>query len=175
MKATLLRNLKICDRLAMLTSENLAKLKCGNAPTMMRGPYSRQIAEVDHIVPLAEAAQIGNELANLKPLPATLNRAKNNRVGKRQLRGTLVAGSTGKQWEVGVCSTSSDGPQNWPHPSKLAAGTNQARLKSSSLVDEPRPRAKRAGCSMRMSLREKKVTSMLHSHKHGLTYADRPR
>ena len=50
----------------------------------MRGPYAGQIAEVDHIVPLAQAGGIGNELANLELLPATLNRAKSDKVGERQ-------------------------------------------------------------------------------------------
>ena len=69
-KASLLRNLKICDGLGMITPENLAKLRRGNAPTVMRGPY---------------AGQIGNELANLELLPAALNRAKSDKVGERQL------------------------------------------------------------------------------------------
>ena len=85
-KASLLRNLKICDGLAMLVdAENLAKLRRGNAPIARRGPYTGQIAEVDHIVPLAEAPEVGNELANLEMLPATLNRAKSDKVGERQL------------------------------------------------------------------------------------------
>lgn len=84
-KASLLRNLKICDGLGMITPDNLVKLKRGNAPTVMRGPYAGQIAEVDHIVPLAEAGRIGNELANLELLPAALNRAKSDKVGERQL------------------------------------------------------------------------------------------
>ena len=84
-KAGLLRNLKICDGLGVVTPDNHAKLKRGNAPTVMRGPYAGQIAEVDLIVPLAEAMQIGNELANLELLPAALNRAKSDKVGERQL------------------------------------------------------------------------------------------
>ena len=36
-------------------------------------------------MPLAEAKQIGNELANLELLPAALNRAKSDKVGERQL------------------------------------------------------------------------------------------
>lgn len=84
-KASLLRNLKICDGLRMLTPENLEKLKRGNAPVVMRGPYTGQIAEVDHIVPLAQAHELGNELANLEMLPAALNRAKSDKVGERQM------------------------------------------------------------------------------------------
>ena len=56
-KASLLRNLKICDGLAMLTPENMARLKRGNAPVVTRGPYTGQIAEVDHIVPRAHSSE----------------------------------------------------------------------------------------------------------------------
>ena len=84
-KASLLRNLKICDGLNMLTPEDRALLRRGGAPVVNRGPYSGQVAEVDHIVPLAQAFEIGNELANLEMLPATLNRAKSDKVGERQL------------------------------------------------------------------------------------------
>ncbi len=84
-KASLLRNLKICDGLGLLTPGNLAGLRRGGAPTVTRGPYVGQKAEVDHIVPLARARGIGNELANLEMLPASLNRAKSDKVGERQL------------------------------------------------------------------------------------------
>ena len=84
-KTGLLRNLKICDGLGLLTPENLAGLRRGAAPTVTRGPYAGQTAEVDHIVPLAQARGIGNELANLEMLPASLNRAKSDKVGERQL------------------------------------------------------------------------------------------
>ena len=84
-KASLLRNLKICDGLGLLTESNLAGLRRGQAPTVTRGPYAFQKAEVDHIVPLARAPQVGNELANLEMLPAALNRAKSAKVGERQL------------------------------------------------------------------------------------------
>jgi hypothetical protein len=39
----------------------------------------------DHIIPLAQAHELGNELANLEMLSATLNRAKSDKVGERQL------------------------------------------------------------------------------------------
>ena len=84
-KTGLLRNLKICDGLGLLTPENLAGLRRGDAPTVTRGPYVGQKAEVDHIVPLARARGIGNELANLEMLPASINRAKSDKVGERQL------------------------------------------------------------------------------------------
>ena len=84
-KASLLRNLKICDGLGLLTRQNMAGLRRGQAPVVTRGPYTGQVAEVDHIVPLAYAVEIGNELANLEMLPASLNRAKSAKVGERQL------------------------------------------------------------------------------------------
>jgi len=84
-KASLLRNLKISDGLGLLTPANLPGLRRGQAPTITRGPYTGQRAEVDHIVPLAHAPEIGNELANLELLPAALNRAKLDKVGERQL------------------------------------------------------------------------------------------
>ncbi len=84
-KASLLRNLKICDGLGMLTPENRIRLRHGSPPIVTRGPYTGQTAEVDHIVPLAHAFEIGNELANLEMLPAALNRAKSAKVGERQL------------------------------------------------------------------------------------------
>lgn len=84
-KASLLRNLKICDGLGLLTPENRAALRRGNAPTVTRGPYTGQKAEVDHIVPRAQALETDNELANLEMLPAALNRAKSDKVGERQL------------------------------------------------------------------------------------------
>ena len=68
-KVSLLRNLKICDGLQMLDAENRVLLRRGNAPVVRRGPYTGQKAEVDHIVPLAQAREAGNELANLEMLP----------------------------------------------------------------------------------------------------------
>lgn len=84
-KASLLRNLKICDGLGMLTPHNLERLRRGAPPVVMRGPYAGQIAEVDHIVPRAHAFEADNELANLELLPARLNRGKGAKVGDRQL------------------------------------------------------------------------------------------
>lgn len=51
----------------------------------MRVPHAGQSAEVDHLVPLAEARQIGNEPANLELLPAALDRARSDEPSERQL------------------------------------------------------------------------------------------
>ena len=45
---------------------------------LTRGPYAGHTAEADHIVPLAYASEVGNELANLELLWAALNRAKSD-------------------------------------------------------------------------------------------------
>ena len=84
-KASLLRNLKICDGLGLLTPENRARLRHGQAPVVTRGPYRGEPVHVDHIVPLAHAWDVDNELANLELLPRTLNCAKGAKVGDRQL------------------------------------------------------------------------------------------
>ncbi len=54
-KEALLRNLTILERLGCLTPDNLAKLRRGRAPTITRGPYAGEQAEVDHIVPVSKA------------------------------------------------------------------------------------------------------------------------
>lgn len=84
-REALLRNLLIAERLGLLTSENLARLRRGHAPTITIGPYAGEPTEVDHIVPVSLAPEVGNELANLELLPQTVNRRKSDRVGERQL------------------------------------------------------------------------------------------
>lgn len=80
----LLRNLDIAEKLGCLTPENLAAIRSGQSPTVTRGPYAGEPAEVDHIVPIALAPELGNEIANLELLPHTLNRCKGAKVGARQ-------------------------------------------------------------------------------------------
>lgn len=84
-KASLLRNLKICDGLGLLTPENRVSLRHGQAPVVTRGPYQGEPVHVDHIVPLAYAWDVDNELANLELLPRSLNCAKGAKIGDRQL------------------------------------------------------------------------------------------
>jgi hypothetical protein len=84
-KAELLRNLKIAAQLGLLTRENRDHLKRGHSAVISRGPYAGEPAEIDHIVPLSLAPEVGNELANLEMLPKTLNRQKSNHVSARQL------------------------------------------------------------------------------------------
>lgn len=84
-KASLLRNLKIATELGLLTPDNLTRLRHGNSGLITRDRYSGELAEVDHIIPVSVAPEIGNELANLEMLPMTLNRRKSDKVGQRQL------------------------------------------------------------------------------------------
>jgi hypothetical protein len=84
-RASLVRNLKIADELGLLTAENRERLRHGRAAVVTRGPYTGSSVEIDHIVPISLAPEIGNELANLEMLPQPLNRGKSNRVGARQL------------------------------------------------------------------------------------------
>ena len=81
----LLRNLKIADGLGLLTADNLALLRRGRSPTVTRGPYADEPAEVDHILPLSVAPEVGNEIANLELMPRTINRRKGAKIGPRQL------------------------------------------------------------------------------------------
>ena len=83
-KESLLRNLTILERLGCLTPDNLAKLRRGRAPTITRGPYAGEQAEVDHIVPVSKAARFENWIGNLEFMPRTLNRRKSDRIGDRQ-------------------------------------------------------------------------------------------
>ena len=84
-KDSLVRNLKIAGELGLLTTENLERLRHGKAATATRGPYTGESVEIDHIVPLSLAREVGNELANLEMLPKPLNRHKLAHVGPRQL------------------------------------------------------------------------------------------
>ena len=83
-EAALLRNLDIAGKLGCLTQENLLRMRRGTSPVISRGPYTGELAEVDHIVPIAVEPALGNEIANLELLPRTLNRRKGATMGARQ-------------------------------------------------------------------------------------------
>jgi hypothetical protein len=84
-KESLLRNLRIAEELGLLTSGNRNRLRQGKAAVATMGPYNGEPVEIDHIVPVSLAPEVGNELANLEMLPKTLNREKSNRVNERQM------------------------------------------------------------------------------------------
>ena len=76
-KESLLHNLKIADELGLLTSENKNHLRGGHAATITRGPYKGDTVEIDHVVPISLAPELGNELANLEMIPKTIKQAQN--------------------------------------------------------------------------------------------------
>ncbi len=84
-RESLLRNLVIAFRLGLLTPQNLAAMKRGKSPTVTFGPYAGEIAEVDHILPVAKFPQYGKEFWNLELMPQSLNRRKGDTVGQRQM------------------------------------------------------------------------------------------
>jgi len=79
----LLENLKIAKELGLLTPEGMAELRRGKAATITKGQYSGQEAEADHVIPRAVCPELKNQVMNLELLPASLNRAKSDKVTER--------------------------------------------------------------------------------------------
>lgn len=83
-KEAILRNLTIAERLGCLGPENVERMKHGLCPTITRGPYAGEPAEIDHILPVAIYPELMNEMANMELMPRTLNRRKGATIGQRQ-------------------------------------------------------------------------------------------
>jgi hypothetical protein len=79
----LLENLKIARELGLLTPEGMAELRRGKSATITKGQYSGQEAEADHLIPRAVCPELQNQIMNLELLPASLNRAKSDKVTER--------------------------------------------------------------------------------------------
>ena len=79
----LLENLKIAKELGLLTPEGMAELRRGKSATITKGQYAGQEAEADHVIPRAVCPELQNQVMNLELLPASLNRAKSNKVTDR--------------------------------------------------------------------------------------------
>jgi len=79
----LLENLKIAKELGLLTPEGMTELRRGNSATITKGQYAREEAEADHVIPRAVCPELENQVMNLELLPASLNRAKSNKVTGR--------------------------------------------------------------------------------------------
>jgi len=79
----LLENLKIAKELGLLTLEGMAELRLGKSATITKGQYSGQEAEADHVIPRAICPELQNQVINLELLPASLNRAKSDKVTER--------------------------------------------------------------------------------------------
>lgn len=77
----LLRNLRIAEQLGLLTDQNRPRLRSGEAGVITIGPYSGDTVEIDHVVPISLAPELGNELANLRDASAS---AQSNEVQSRR-------------------------------------------------------------------------------------------
>ena len=81
----MLENLRLAKELGILTPEGMAELRRGKSATITKGPYAGQEAEADHVIPVAVCPALRNQVMNLELMPAKLNRAKSDKVGKRAL------------------------------------------------------------------------------------------
>ena len=79
----LLENLKIAKELGLLTPEGMAELRRGKSATITKGKYSGQKAETDDVIPMALCPELQNQVMNLELLPASLIRAKSDKVTER--------------------------------------------------------------------------------------------
>ena len=83
---SLLRNWEAANKWGLFQSSgNLTSLRRGGSAVVMRGDFIGENTEVDHMIPLAVAPEIGNEILNLELLPKTLNRQKSDYVGDVEL------------------------------------------------------------------------------------------
>jgi len=78
-----LENLRIAKELGLLTPEGMAELRRGKSATITKGQYAGQEAEADHVIPRTLCPELQNQVMNLELLPASLNRAKSNKVTER--------------------------------------------------------------------------------------------
>ena len=81
---SLIRNLVILERLGCLDEAGMGKLRRGKAPKITRGPYSGDIASVDHIIPRSVAPGLDKKLYNLEFMPSRMNNSKGAKIGQRQ-------------------------------------------------------------------------------------------
>jgi len=58
-------------------------LRRGKSATITQGQYAGQEAEADHVIPRAICLELQNQVMNLELLPASLNRAKSDKVTGR--------------------------------------------------------------------------------------------
>jgi hypothetical protein len=79
----LLENLKIAKELGLLTPEGMVELRRGNSATITKGEYAGQKAEADNVIPMSLCPELQNQVMNLELLPASLMRAKSDKVTER--------------------------------------------------------------------------------------------
>ena len=79
----LLENLKIAKELGLLTPKGMAELRRGKSAIITKGQYAGQKAEPDGVIPVALCPELQNQVMNLELLPASLVRAKSEKVTDR--------------------------------------------------------------------------------------------
>jgi len=79
----LLENLKIAKELGLLTPAGMAELRQGKPATITKGEYSGQKAEAEDVIPRALCPELQNQVMNLELLPASLKKAKSDKVTDR--------------------------------------------------------------------------------------------
>jgi hypothetical protein len=79
----MLENLRLAKEYGILTPEGMAELRRGKSATITKGQYAGQEAEADHVIPRAVCPELQNQVMNLELLPASLNRAKSDKVTER--------------------------------------------------------------------------------------------
>ena len=79
----LLNNLKIAKELGLLTPEGMAEMRRGKSARITKGQFTGEEAEADHTIPRAVCPELQNQVMNLELMPASLNRAKSDKITDR--------------------------------------------------------------------------------------------
>lgn len=91
-RSALTRNFNGANRRKCFEGTEWESMRRGKAPTIQKGDFAGEKLEVDHLLPIARAPYLGNEIANLCYLPRKLNRRKKASLSKayRTLSGYLL-------------------------------------------------------------------------------------
>jgi len=79
----MLENLRLAKEYGILTPEGMAELRRGKSATITKGQYTGQEADAALVIPGAVCPELQNQVMNLELLPASLNRAKSDKVTER--------------------------------------------------------------------------------------------
>jgi hypothetical protein len=80
---SLFENYRLANQMGLFTSEGMNELRQGKSATITKGQYAGQEAEADHVIPRSVCPELQNQVMNLELLPASLNRAKSDKVTER--------------------------------------------------------------------------------------------
>lgn len=81
----MVRNVTILERLGGTTPEDLDDMRHGKTARVRKGPYAGEVISVDHIIPRVIAVELDNVIANLELMPLSVNQAKKDKIGDRQV------------------------------------------------------------------------------------------